>query len=1141
MQFFYKNRGNVSIFLTIILVPIIAVCTLFIDVSRVYLAKEMTSSSADLALNTVLSQYDTDLEQYYGLMGSCQNIEELYDVSEEYFKACMKSQGVAETDAQKWAKQLREILGGNTTFDDLIKIDDGNTDAEIKNIDNANLSNSVMMREQVTEFMKYRGPVDIVKNLEHNKGKYSDALSNIEGVAEHAKNLPYETAIQKAKTDYYDAENALLQKSLETFEKLEEYEKLKLCEQYMSDTKDCYDKLYDEFQTLHGRYLTTWANMDKIWELNFQSPDSLVGTPSKTIDAPEDGFTVGDINGYGSTLATKITEYRSARDAAELPCTENPEIAAVADGDTVPAQYWMQMEGKLSKDVYTNYINSYIDMLVSLENLSFAMANQNEDEETDEVISDDTKEAKKNAESEKNHFKNYEIYTTATRMASYCSSTNEDTTEEAATKEILAALKYGSNTHGTSDKFVERYENIIDGMHFMVGDNKDTDDDLTNTGSLKGFYKDFMDLADLVDEYDKAFQIWKEKLGNAQGAGIDSPIVDQSEEDIGTIEGTTDESKGLVRLDVKRADCEFMANYCQRIGILFQSYLKCAEELKYEETPIMSKNLTSKCNKTGGIYNLATFKTAIHEGSDLALSVIGEDEYEIPVSKSMNSALADDTYYFHKEAINDLIAFVASGDTVNNPCFHTSVDSPTSENSNYPMERFLHEKFDGHEATSEQTKNWLKNLKKMMKNISKKFTGYDRSKHVSTNEIAGQPDLPSSLDGSASETSDMMGVDESEDSVTEDMGGVDVVAGIFSKVADLLVNGRDDVYSTDYVMNMFSYETHYMEKMYNAAREGASTDNIYAINRAPNTIDPSNADKLYDAAEVGSAEDFLNNTDLKKTYNKSMTNKVIYMMPAGADKEKTVKGNNWAYGHEVEYILTGKSNSESTMQLQTTLYFIRYAFDLAPVFQKYWTDGIVESISAAVCEASCGVIPIPAVKLIICLGICAAEAAVDRNYLMAGLPVPLIKVVTKEDDELFISFSATEDAFKEKMKNAGDADDFFDLSGQAIKETGGFPRFQYSDYLTIFLFLEFCITKDAVYKRMSDVIQVNMANNPKLEESYKETGFKMQSALTHYEIDTTVRVKPLMVALPYAREYGTGTLLETFDWNTFEYKTAEGY
>ncbi len=38
-----------------------------------------------------------------------------------------------------------------------------------------------------------------------------------------------------------------------------------------------------------------------------------------------------------------------------------------------------------------------------------------------------------------------------------------------------------------------------------------------------------------------------------------------------------------------------------------------------------------------------------------------------------------------------------------------------------------------------------------------------------------------------------------------------------------------------------------------------------------------------------------------------------------------------------------------------------------------------------------------------------------------------------------------------------------------------------------------------------------------------------------------IALKPLLVALPYAREYGTGTLLETFDWNTFEYKTAEGY
>ena len=86
-----------------------------------------------------------------------------------------------------------------------------------------------------------------------------------------------------------------------------------------------------------------------------------------------------------------------------------------------------------------------------------------------------------------------------------------------------------------------------------------------------------------------------------------------------------------------------------------------------------------------------------------------------------------------------------------------------------------------------------------------------------------------------------------------------------------------------------------------------------------------------------------------------------------------------------------------------------------------------------------------------------------------------------------------------------------------------------------------CTSPDITYKRIADVIQVNMANNPKTKESYADTGFKLKSCRTYYSIDTKVRVKPMMVALPYATEWGTDTLLTNFDWNTFTYKTVEGY
>ena len=38
LQFFQKTKGSVTIFLVIILVPVIAVCTIFVDASRIKLA-----------------------------------------------------------------------------------------------------------------------------------------------------------------------------------------------------------------------------------------------------------------------------------------------------------------------------------------------------------------------------------------------------------------------------------------------------------------------------------------------------------------------------------------------------------------------------------------------------------------------------------------------------------------------------------------------------------------------------------------------------------------------------------------------------------------------------------------------------------------------------------------------------------------------------------------------------------------------------------------------------------------------------------------------------------------------------------------------------------------------------------------------
>ena len=117
-----------------------------------------------------------------------------------------------------------------------------------------------------------------------------------------------------------------------------------------------------------------------------------------------------------------------------------------------------------------------------------------------------------------------------------------------------------------------------------------------------------------------------------------------------------------------------------------------------------------------------------------------------------------------------------------------------------------------------------------------------------------------------------------------------------------------------------------------------------------------------------------------------------------------------------------------------------------------------------------------------------------------------------------------------KNKNTNYASSIMNVSQPAIKDS--LVSFAYSDYISVFLFIELCTSSDNVYKRTADVIQTTMAQN--------DSEFVLSKSLTYYTIETKVRVKPMMMTLPYAQQSGV-TVTDTDTWNTFEYKTSKGY
>ena len=159
-------RGSITILLVIILLGTMTFSAVVVDTSRLNMMRGMVDSAADLALNSALANYDTILKDVYGLfaMSQIKTPEDLQTELKAYFTKTLVSYGVtteAEGDAY-----LENLLGDVKQL--LAGIQDRSTgnfmnvevqDFEVVRVENSALSNPEILRKQIVEYMKYRGPL----------------------------------------------------------------------------------------------------------------------------------------------------------------------------------------------------------------------------------------------------------------------------------------------------------------------------------------------------------------------------------------------------------------------------------------------------------------------------------------------------------------------------------------------------------------------------------------------------------------------------------------------------------------------------------------------------------------------------------------------------------------------------------------------------------------------------------------------------------------------------------------------------------------------------------------------------------------------------------------------------------------------
>lgn len=165
MRHFLSNtKGAVTVFVTLLLIPAILVTGTGVDLARIYAARSMVHDANQLAANSVLTSYDSLLQDLYGLYAVVEKDDNLTAMVDLYVRASLFGEEV--TEAQLGEFRLfwgREAVTSTVTSSDP-------------------LSNVEVLRRQIEEYAKFRVPVAIVKNIIDRLGgeEFKEAAANIE-------------------------------------------------------------------------------------------------------------------------------------------------------------------------------------------------------------------------------------------------------------------------------------------------------------------------------------------------------------------------------------------------------------------------------------------------------------------------------------------------------------------------------------------------------------------------------------------------------------------------------------------------------------------------------------------------------------------------------------------------------------------------------------------------------------------------------------------------------------------------------------------------------------------------------------------------------------------------------------------------
>lgn len=188
MQIFYKKKGAISVFLSVILLPTLIFAMLATDAARIYCSKSVISDAGELAMNAALAQYDADLKDEYGLIAMEKKPSAMKSDLEKYFTNSLNGSGLSD------AGSYQEIL-------DLVE-----QDFEVLDVEASKVYKTEVEKQQILEYMKYRAPVCMAEMVLDKIDEIKDTKKKVEAMEAEAD---FTEAMEDCQDAFEDAKQAL--------------------------------------------------------------------------------------------------------------------------------------------------------------------------------------------------------------------------------------------------------------------------------------------------------------------------------------------------------------------------------------------------------------------------------------------------------------------------------------------------------------------------------------------------------------------------------------------------------------------------------------------------------------------------------------------------------------------------------------------------------------------------------------------------------------------------------------------------------------------------------------------------------------------------------------------------------------------